>query len=53
MTEEEKEEFYEKFLTELADDIRLEVQRDGGYWSIDKAIEGRLDMLRDDLKERL
>lgn len=53
MTEEEKEELYEQFLTELITDLRAEVERDGGYWTINKAIDSRLEIIKQDIKDKI
>lgn len=50
---EELEEFYEEFLTIMAESILREVSRENGGYTVDMAIEGRLDDLRFDIKEKI
>lgn len=53
MDDKEKEEFYNKFLELIAEDIKQEIEREGPYWTVEKAVEGRIDMLREDIKNTI
>ena len=48
LTEEEK--FYNEFIQRISTDILEEARRDGAYWTVDKAINGRLEIIKEDIK---
>ena len=50
MNAEELEKFYAEFLNIISDDLIEEIRREGRGWTVEKAVENRLDILREDVK---
>ena len=50
MNTEELEKFYAEFLNIISDDLIEEIRREGRGWTVEKAVENRLDILREDVK---